>query len=243
MPRGNQGLNQKTSTASAKPRRNQYGQAMGAKGQQTRQRLLEATQELIRTKPLRELTISDITRLAKTSTSTFYLYFQDVSEAVLALAGAVSQSTPELLGLLLTPWGARTAHQQAQAFADSYIETWIRNRDLFRVRNLAADEGDMRFADARRLATLPLVEALAVRIAENQRAGIVPADLHPYSTAGALLAMLERIAAIPIDTLARSTHEVSHEKVVHAAAFFAACVISNEPGILAPIRSGAEPKN
>ena len=46
---------------------------MGTKGQQTRQRLLDATAELIQTKKLRELTVSDITRRAKTAASTFAL--------------------------------------------------------------------------------------------------------------------------------------------------------------------------
>ena len=64
-------------------RRNQSGQAMGAKGLKTRLRLIEATDELLKTKSLRDLTVSDITRLANTSASTFYLYFTDVPEAVL----------------------------------------------------------------------------------------------------------------------------------------------------------------
>ena len=61
-------------------RRNQNGQAMGAKGLLTRRRLMDATSELLLTTPLRELTVSQITRASNTSASTFYLYFNDVPE-------------------------------------------------------------------------------------------------------------------------------------------------------------------
>jgi AcrR family transcriptional regulator len=200
---------------------------MGAKGQQTRQRLLEATAELVQTKPLRELTVSDITRRAKTATSTFYLYFPDASEAVLAVARGVSQSTPELLELLEAPWPADQIQAKAETFALSYAEHWQRHRAVFRVRNLAADEGDERFVAVRRHAISPLLNAAARRIQKNQEDGFVPADLHPHSTAGALLAMLERLSSVSYDTT--NEYEVSPAKVLHAVAYFAQMLLGGGP--------------
>ena len=200
---------------------------MGAKGQQTRQRLLDATAELMQTKKLRELTISDITRRAKTAISTFYLYFPDASEAVLAVTRAVSQSTPELLELIDAPWAEHEIAAKAEAFALSYAEHWQRNKAVFRVRNMAADEGDARFSNVRRHAIAPLIAALARRIEANQAAGHVPADLHPYSAAGALLAMLERLSSVAHDI--PNEYEVSASKVLHAVAFFVIQLLGGAP--------------
>ena len=223
-------MTRKPAAPGQKPRQNQNGQSMGAKGQQTRQRLLEATAELIQSKPLRELTVSDITRRAKTASSTFYLYFQDATEAVLAVARMVSQSTPELLEMLDAPWPPETANAQAQAFVASYTDHWQRNRAIYRVRNLAADEGDERFSTVRRLSIAPLLQALARRIHANQQAGNIPADLHPFSTAGALISLLERIASVTFDAV--NEYEVSPAKIDHAIAFF----------VLSVLETGATPE-
>jgi AcrR family transcriptional regulator len=207
---------------STKIGRNQHGQTMGHKGRKTRERLLQATADLIKTKQLRDVSVLDIARSAKTSGSTFYLYFADVADAVLNLTNSVSQSTPELLALLSRPWTGHSGLDQAQAFAALYIDVWQRNRDLNRVRNLAADEGDPRFAMARRIAIAPLLETLAPRIEANRSTGALPSDLDPYSTAGALLAMLERLAAIRGESLRK---DAPHASFTRAAAYFLACVL------------------
>ena len=202
---------------------------MGAKGLQTRRRLIEATGELLKVKPLRELRVADIAKAAKTSTSTFYLYFQDVPEAVLAVIAQVSQSTPEFLTQLSQPWPEEEAYDRAQYFVETYIDYMQAHGALFRVRNMAADEGDERFLSARASSVTPLLDALAARIEERQRAGGVPADLHPLSTAGALLAMIERVAVIPQVTFGR--RGISRDRVVHAAAFFAAVVLGGSAAV------------
>ena len=122
-------------------RRNQHGQAMGAKGVQTRRRLIEATEKLLRAMPLRELRVTDIAKAARTSTSTFYLYFHDVPEAVLAVISEVSQSTPNFLAMIGDRWDEADAYERAQTFVESYFDQWQAHAALFRVRNLAADEG------------------------------------------------------------------------------------------------------
>lgn len=217
-------------------RRNQSGQAMGAKGLQTRRRLIEATGDLLRTKPLRELTVSDITRVANTSASTFYLYFTDVPEAVLGAIRGVSQSTPELLELLDKPWPPETVRQQAESFVHSYVETWRAHSHLFRVRNMTADEGDERFETARRLSISPLLETLALRIADGLRASGRQGLVEPRAAAGALIAMIERLASIR----ARSFDDpnLSNQSVINAAAFFVTCVLG--PGLDPGAAAGME---
>ena len=203
---------------------------MGSKGLQTRRRLIAATADLLKTTTLRDLSVADIARVAKVSTSTFYLYFADVSEAVLAVIGEVSQSTPAFLTMVDEPWDEGDAYERAQTFVESYIEHWQTHAALFRVRNLAADEGDRRFLMARSNSIMPLLRALAARIEERQATGALPGDLHAFSTAGALLAMIERLATL---TPAHMTggNGVTLDRVVHAAAFFTAMTLGGRASV------------
>jgi len=211
-------------------RRNQHGQAMGTKGLQTRRRLIAATEDLLKATTLRDLRVADIARAAKTSTSTFYLYFRDVPEAVLAVISEVSQSTPTLLAILGERWEESEAYDRAQNFVETYIDYWQTHSALFRVRNLAADEGDERFVLARANSVTPLLEALSARIQERQDAGGLPVDLHAHSTAGALLAMIERLATLtPAHLLGR--RGITQDRIVHAAAFFAAVVLGGRASV------------
>ena len=206
-----------------KARTNQNGQAMGAKGLQTRRRLVEATEALLRTTPVRDLRVAEIAKAANTSTSTFYLYFQDVAEAVLAVANRVSQSTPEFMAQLSSPWDPETAYDRAQTFVESYVDYWSAHAAVFRVRNLAADEGDERFIAARGHAVRPLLQLMAARIRERQAAGGLPSDLHALSAAGALMAMLERMGALPESGV--GSEDVTRSRIIHAAAFVTAVLI------------------
>jgi AcrR family transcriptional regulator len=169
---------------------------MGAKGLQTRRRLLQATETMLRTTPVRDLRVAEIAKAANTSTSTFYLYFQDVSEAVLAVANGVSQSTPEFMAQLDSAWEPERAFMRAQTLVESYVDHWTAHAAVFRVRNLAADEGDERFIAVREHAVRPIMRLMEERIRERQALGALPADLHAPSAAGVLMAMLERMGAL-----------------------------------------------
>jgi AcrR family transcriptional regulator len=199
-------------------RQNQLGQAMGAKGLQTRRRLLAAIEELLRTMPLRDLRVAHIVRVAQTSTATFYVYFNDVPEAVLALISEITQSPPSLLRFFREPWTEETSVDNAYQFVTDYIEHWQAHAPLFRVRNLAADEGDARFSEARVGAVVPLVDAMAARVAERQAAGELRPDLQANSAVGALLALVERIGAIRQPD--PGGLNVTRPKLMRVAAFF-----------------------
>jgi hypothetical protein len=51
------------------------GRVPGQRGRQTRQRLLDATVELLTTTSWRSVKVTDIARRARTSPATFYQYF------------------------------------------------------------------------------------------------------------------------------------------------------------------------
>ncbi len=176
------------------------GKDIGRKGQNTRRKIIDGTVALLETMSLRDLRVAEVARAVGTSPASFYVYFSDVSEVVLAAINELSQSTPEILALLGDEWTAVTGAALAQTMVEMHCAYWNAHRTLFRIRNLAAEEGDQRFVDSRARSMLPLVVAISRKIEIAQRSGSVPAGLHPLATSGVIVAMLERVAAIMPDT-------------------------------------------
>ncbi|HEV2310048.1 MAG TPA: TetR family transcriptional regulator [Acidimicrobiia bacterium] len=167
------------------------GRALGQRGLRTRARLLEATAELLDSGRARDLRVVDIARAVGTSPATFYQYFRDVESAVLALAEAAAEDLTPITHRLAEPWSSSSARQLVEAF----VAAWEQHRAVFRMRNLAAQEGDPRFRAVRNASLLPITEAVAARVAESQRAGRVAPDISPIAAASALVAMTERVAS------------------------------------------------
>ena len=170
------------------------GRALGKRGAATRRRLLDATGELLESKGLRDLRVVDIAREVGTSPATFYQYFRDVEEAVLALAEAVGEQTAPLVELLDQRWSGEAGLDRARKLVDGFLLYWDDHRAILRTRNLAAQEGDQRFREVRNLSLQPITEGLSRKVAENAVDGIAP-----YAAAAALVAMMERMAAFHLD--------------------------------------------
>lgn len=179
-----------------KVEKNLYGQEMRNKGQMTRTRIIEATAQLMAQVPIRDLRVAEIGRIAKVSKATFYIYFESVAEAALAVVQTLNQATPEVMDILDSEWTPENILAKARALVIAYTDYWEEHHALLRVRNFTADEGDKRFIDARRVSVEPIHFALQAKVVGFQKAGISPASLHPASTASVLLAMLERLSAI-----------------------------------------------
>jgi AcrR family transcriptional regulator len=167
------------------------GRALGRRGRLTRQRLLEATAAQLGTDGLRDLRVVDIARTVGTSPATFYQYFRDVEDAVLALANEVAEDLHPVAETLAQQWTETSARGMVEAFVGS----WDVHRVILRTRNLAAQEGDQRFRAARNASLRPILEALTAHVAESQRAGRVAASVSPIAAASAMVAMTERVAA------------------------------------------------
>jgi AcrR family transcriptional regulator len=197
--------------------RNLYGQSIGRKGAETRERLLKATIELLEKRSLRDVSVADITALAGTSSSGFYIYFSDVAAAALAVAETIFQITPEIEVLLGKEWTAGDAKANAYSLVNSYVNFTRQHHAILRVRNLAADEGDRRFEDARHNAVARIHELLTARIAAADN------GLDPSSGASAVLALMERISAI--SRLPLRLHH-SRPKLIASAAFMVASALA-----------------
>jgi AcrR family transcriptional regulator len=173
----------------------QSGRTLGPRALQTRRRLLDACNGLLAERSVREISVVEIARKAGTSPATFYQYFKDVPEAALRLAEEAAEEMPALVALIDRPWAGREGLATARILVDAFIRHWDAHRAVLRLRNLAAEEGDRRFQRARRVALTPVLDHLARRIAEFQRAGKVAKEIHPYAAAAALASILERLAA------------------------------------------------
>ncbi len=173
----------------------QSGRPLGPRAMHTRQRLLEATRELLGERSLRDVSVVEIARKASTSPATFYQYFKDVSEATLRLAEQAAGEVPAVIELIDGPWRGQKGLETARAVASAFVDHWDAHRPVLLVRDLAADEGDRRFQKVRRRALAPVVEHLAAQIRESQAQGRIPPELHPAAAAAALASILERLAA------------------------------------------------
>src|SRR3546814_15871581 len=68
------------------------GRKLGAKGQRTRQQLIDATVALLETPGLRDVSVVAVARAAPTSPATFYVYFKDVPDVVRSEARRVGKA-------------------------------------------------------------------------------------------------------------------------------------------------------
>jgi AcrR family transcriptional regulator len=169
------------------------GRVPGRRGLATRQRLLDHVAEMLAAGSYRDVRVVDVARQAGTSPATFYQYFADVEEAVLALAGEVAREGEErLIPLVQGPrWRGREGYAAALAVADGYLDFWDDHGSVVRVMDLATNEGDARFRQIRSRMFTRFNEALADRVRQERAVGD---DVDPRATAGAMTSMLAHVA-------------------------------------------------
>lgn len=180
--------------AARKPQ-DQSGRTLGPRALQTRDRLLHATGELLAERSVRELRVVEIARKVGTSPATFYQYFGDVEEAILRLVERAAEDMPAIIELIEGSWQGGRGLETGRAIADAFVRHWDTHGAVLRVRNLKAEEGDRAFRRARLAALQPVVERLAKKVEEHQKAGRVAEAINPWAAASSLIAMLERMSS------------------------------------------------
>ena len=179
------------------------GRVPGERGRQTRQRLLEATVQLLTTTSWRSVKVTDIARQARTSPATFYQYFGNVEEAVRVLAEGVVDQAARLAEVVGGDWSDQNSWAKALTFTEEFLAFWEDNRAVFRVIDLANDEGDAQLHGIRIRALNAVTTALAQVVVHCSPAPGGPpgtrttslAGSAPMAVAGTLVAMFASVAA------------------------------------------------
>ena len=171
------------------------GRVIGTRAAQTRLRILDATKKLLDNRGVLEIKVVDITREVRMSPATFYQYFPGVNEAILALADEAATDARSVVHLLELEWTPANALEHAHDFTKAYVDYWQDHQSVLRARNLLAEEGDVKFREARTRDQLEYIRPLIQRIESGQKAGRIAAELHPYAAAAAMMAMLDRLVA------------------------------------------------
>ena len=169
------------------------GRVPGRRGRATRQRLLECTAELLATTSWRSIKVIDIARQAGTSPATFYQYFENVEQAILVLAEELMDGASALANLVDGDWSDDASWGTARGIVEGFMEYWEANRAVFRVVELATEEGDLRFQGLRVRALNAVTVTLARVIASSGAPG--PAGADPMAVAATLISMLAHVAA------------------------------------------------
>jgi len=208
-------------------RQNLYGQAIGAKGASTYRRILRATAGMMERRSIRELKVNEIGARAGVSAATFYVYFESVPDAAHAVVEQLNQATPEVMCVLEREWSRADVLANARDLVQAYVAYWDEHHVLLRIRNFMADEGDRRFAEARRRAVDPVHIGLQEKIRRFQATDESAPPLDPASTATVLMAMLERVSAIIRNP---SGHGATRPRQIESAAYLiASAMIALEP--------------
>lgn len=168
---------------------------LGPRAMATRRRILDATSSLLETGGLLDFKVVDVARVVGTSPATFYQYFTTVEDAILALSDEVNLEMGRLSEILHESWRGKNGYVFARQFVAEYIEHFDKHRAVLRTRNLAAQEGDARFRKSRNESLLPFTLGLAEKIEQYKQEGSVSQNLNTFAAGGALMALIERMAA------------------------------------------------
>ena len=179
------------------------GRVPGERGRQTRQRLLDATVELLTTTSWRSVKVTDIARQARTSPATFYQYFGNVEQAIRVLAEGMVDQAAQLAELVAGNWSEEASWDTALTVTEGFLSYWEDNRAVFRVVDLATEEGDAQLQGIRVRALNAVTVALAqVIVAASPSAHgspgtqtCSPAGADPMAVAGTLVAMFASVSA------------------------------------------------
>lgn len=170
---------------------NKHGQKMGRKGLIMRKRIMDTVLELIRDSSYKDLTVADVAYEANTSTSTFYVYFSDIEDVLFACVEEADEDLNQIMEVLSQDWNKSNMELKVSEFVDAYMQIWEKHSVELRIRNLEADQGNVRFLQYRLDSTKDMLECLEKKVAEAQ-----PHASSPLSLALVLFTSMERLAGV-----------------------------------------------
>jgi AcrR family transcriptional regulator len=176
--------------------RNLNGQKLGRKGRDTRQRILNAAAEIVVEETADKVSLSAIARRASLGMTSLYLYFNDLTELLLALLEPVmDRARQEFSELLGKHWDDERLGEHCREFLDAYYQFWSRNSHLLHLRNSMADGGDERMVHARVASSQPLIGFLARQMDGDSD----DRDSYVYAMATVITTGMERTVTVATD--------------------------------------------
>ncbi len=175
--------------------RNLNGQKLGRKGRDTRARIIAAANALVSQDSDIPVTLSAVARKSGLGMTSLYLYFNDLTELLLAVLEPVMEEAEAYLKLIRLRWPDEELADHCRAFAAAYYAFWQENSRILHLRNSLADQNDQRMLQQ----CVSGAEALIGPLVEQMNGNLQ----HPQSPNFALAVMLvtgiERAASIRTD--------------------------------------------
>lgn len=193
---------------------NKQGQSIGRKGADTRQKLLDATRQLLLSEM--RLTVASIAKVSGMSSATFYLYFSDANDVLLALSDAATQDMNEIHAILNQQWDYERLDTLSRQFVDAFYAHWNRHRAVLTVRNFQSDLGSRSFSESRRRAAMPVIRSVAQRIRDAHGHDRL-AETDAIALSVIIYAAIERLAGRN-STSALQSEDLTDEQLIRAEA-------------------------
>lgn len=195
-------------TETVKPRRaaagskalshNLNGQRLGRKGRDTRARILAATNELLAGSIDTPITLSAVARQASLGMTSLYLYFNDLTELLLAVLEPLTADAEEsYLRHLRERWPDDNLNAHCLEFVTAIHGFWHRNSTILHLRNSMADQRDKRMMEQRVRSAQPVILMLVTQMDQDPA---VP-DTLAAGMATVLYTGIERVVTVATDRI------------------------------------------
>ena len=197
--------------AMAVPDFNLAGQRLGRKGRETRHRLVQTAERLLKEAPETPLSLTAIAKDSGVGLTTVYEYFGDLGEIVLALLEPIRAEMTAVIELLERPWPEGDEQAHALAFVEAHLRYTHRHASTLRLRNILADAGDQRFQRQRAQFASPIIAGLTRKIRHSR--GTAARQLKHSAALGTTLTLaIERAATV-------ATQNVYPQLIAEASGF------------------------
>jgi AcrR family transcriptional regulator len=187
---GRDGKDARPEEDAAEPRGelNRYTATLGPRALRTRRRLIDSAAELFREKGYVATTVSDIARRAGVSLATFYVYFAERSDVVIALLDEV---VGDVMRQGVGKWDPRSGRAGLSRVVTSYVESFAKHAEFFAIRE-SVIHAEERMLEQYVQYNRHFQETFARYLEEGVALGLVRSDLDPYGMARAMTLMMER---------------------------------------------------
>lgn len=201
--------------------KNKLGQSLGKKGHRTRRQIMDAVIALLEEKHLWDIRLRDISESAGIPITSFYTYFSNINEILLAITEQIREEQKVLARHLEGTWEGPDGLAKIKVLVRKSIDFWSGRRGVLLVLDLLADEGDPKFLVSRIHILRDLHDPIERHIKAAQAAGRISpsfdADLGAYMATNLLIRSTSRYELTKrtgrskkriVDTTAESLHRL-----------------------------------